>query len=384
VQDFLNYTSMHTMTQVTVIGNTYRNLGAACAADMALAGHAVRYALYPDQAAQFEPVKKRGGFLVEGDPANLVSQRTGFAQLKEVSNDPPATVADAEVVLLDLLMPDLERRFLELIPHLPRDVVVHVQGHGYWLSARLTPLLRAAGRNDVLVTDAAVPTISAHVAGDVITAKGLRKGVEVGTTPGNRIGEALKRLHTLFPDFQPAPSSLQVGLENANLLVHPAMILLGIGQFEQAGLKGQGLRFYTVCNVPSAGVLADALDAERGRVCLAYGVRHKPMWEHLDTYYGTPGKNAYDAISQCKAYQSLGDFSATVWRDWESIDVPYALVPLVRLAEQAGLAAPLHRAVAEILGTLLGMDPWTAGPTLSAMGLEGKPADIARRFRDGS
>jgi hypothetical protein len=33
---------------------------------------------------------------------------------------------------------------------------------------------------------------------------------------------------------------------------------------------------------------------------------------------------------------------------------------------------PLHRAFAEILGVLLGVDPWTCGPSLADMDLEGK------------
>ncbi len=40
------------MTRVAVIGNTPRNLGSLCAADLTLAGHQVRYAVFSEQAAQ--------------------------------------------------------------------------------------------------------------------------------------------------------------------------------------------------------------------------------------------------------------------------------------------------------------------------------------------
>jgi opine dehydrogenase len=369
------------MTRVAVIGNTPRNLGVVCAADLTLAGHQVRYAVFPEQAAQLVPVKERGGFQLEGNPDQLVSKRTGFAKLHGIHDDPADALDDAEVVLIDSPMPALPARFRALIPRLPRDAVVHVQSHGYWPAAWLTPLLRAAGRDDVLVTEAAAPTSAAGLAGAVVTAKTLRRGIEIATMPGARIDFALARLKTLFPDFAAAPSVLQTGLENANLMVHPAMILLGIGLIEQAGLKGEGLRFYNVCNVPSAGTLGDALDAERAKVCAAYGVRHKPVAAHIDTYYGTTGKNAYDGVGGCAFYQGLGSYPSTIWRDWESIDVPYAIVPLVWLAEQAGLKAPLHRAMAEILGTLLGMDPWNAGPTLADMDLVGSPAAVMQRVR---
>lgn len=366
--------------KVAVIGNTHRNLGAASAADLALVGHTVSYSVFTDQADQLVDIRARGGLMVQGNPNHLVSRRTGLAVLHKVSDSPENALVDAEVVLIDVPMPELEKRFLALIPHLPRNVVVHVQSHGYWPAARLTPLLRAAGRSDVLVTEAAAPTIAAELVDAVITTQGLRRGIEISTVPAARIEVALARLRALFPYFQAATSVLQTGLENINLMVHPAMTLLGIGLFEQAGMKGEGIRFYRTCNVPSAGMLADALDVERGQVCEAYGVRHKKLPSAIDTYYGTAGKDAYSAVSSCAFYQSVGEMPSTVWKTWMSIDVPYAIVPLVRLGEQAGVRTPLHRGIAEILGSLLGMDPWEKGLKLADMELDGTPKQVVQRM----
>jgi hypothetical protein len=51
----------------------------------------------------------------------------------------------------------------------------------------------------------------------------------------------------------------------------------------------------------------------------------------------------------------------------------------VQLADQAGIPVPLHRAFAEILGVLLGVDAWQCGPSLADMDLEGSPAAVKRR-----
>lgn len=134
---------------------------------------------------------------------------------------------------------------------------------------------------------------------------------------------------------------------------------------------------------PTAGALAEALDAERGRVCAAYGVRHRTLPAAIDHFYGTSGSGVHEAILNCAAYQSFGPFPSRVWRDWEAVDVPFAIVPLVRLAEQAGIGAPLHRAVAEIFGALLGIRPWSCRPTLEDMALEGAGSTVARRFLIG-
>jgi hypothetical protein len=61
------------------------------------------------------------------------------------------------------------------------------------------------------------------------------------------------------------------------------------------------------------------------------------------------------------------------------VDLPYAIVPCVQLAEQAGIAVPLHRGFAEILGALLGVDPWRCGPSLKDMDLQGSPDAVKKR-----
>jgi hypothetical protein len=130
--------------------------------------------------------------------------------------------------------------------------------------------------------------------------------------------------------------------------------------------------------VPAAGVLGDALDAERKRVCGVYGVQHTPMPKAIEQYYGFTSNTFYEAM-QNPVYKSFPPFQPDVWRTWAADDLPYAIVPCVQLAEQAGIAVPLHRAFAEILAVLLGVDAWNYGPSLKDMDLDGKPEAVKRR-----
>jgi opine dehydrogenase len=368
------------MSRVAVIGNSARALGAVCAADLTLAGHQVSFAVFPEQTSQLADVRKRGGFLVEGDPKHLVSQKTGLATLHAICDTIPEALRDADVVLIECRMHELEAKVSAMTSHFPRNAVVHIQSHGYWPAARLTPLLRKAGREDVLVTEAAAPTHAARVNGSVVTAKALRRGIEMTTVPASRNADALARMQQVFPHVKAASSALQTGIENLNLIVHPAMVLPNIGLMERAKLDGRRVGFYQECVVPSAGVLGDALDAERARVCQAYGIAHTSMPAAIQQYYGQTGRNFYEAM-QNDVYRSFPDFPPDIWREWEMDDVPYAIVPLVMLAEQAGIEVPLHRACVEILGVLLEIDAWKSGPTLADMGLEGTPDEVMKRMR---
>ncbi|MCC7485993.1 MAG: NAD/NADP octopine/nopaline dehydrogenase family protein [Burkholderiales bacterium] len=366
------------MSKVAVIGNTARAIGAVCASDLALAGHEVRYAVFPEQKDQLAAVRKAGGFTVEGEARHLVSGKTGFAKLDRICDTTAEALQDAGAVLIEVDIGRLEEKFRPMIPEFARGAVVHVQSHGYWPAARLTPLLRRAGREDVLVTEAPAPTHAARIEGTVVSAKGLRKGIRIATVPASRSPRALAALQPLFPDFAAASSVLQTGLENLNLIVHPAMVLPNVGAMDRAKLEGRKFGFYQEGVVPAAGVLGDALDAERRLVCEAYGVVHTPMALAIEQYYGYRSSTFYEAM-QNPVYRSLPPFHPDIWRAWSSDDLPYAIVPCVELAEQAGIKVPLHRAFAEILGVLLGVDAWRCGPSLADMDLAGSPQAVRER-----
>src|SRR3954470_15073314 len=366
------------MSKVAVIGNTARAIGAVCAADLTLSGHHVHYAVFPEQKDQLPEVRKAGGFTVEGDAKHLISKKTGFAKLDKICDTTAEALEDAEAVLIEVDMHQLEDKFSAMIPEFARGAVVHVQSHGYWPAARLTPLPRTAGREDVLVTEAPAPTHAARIEGTVVTPKGLRSGIQIATVPASRTDQALAALKPLFPHFTAASSVLQTGLENLNLIVHPAMVLPNVGAMERAKLDGRTFGFYQEGVVPAAGVLGDALDAERKRVCEAYGVEHTPMPKAIEQYYGFRSNTFYEAM-QNPVYKSFPPFQPDIWRAWASDDLPYAIVPCVQLADQAGIAVPLHRGFAEILGVLLGVDPWNYGPSLRNMDLEGNAAAVKKR-----
>src|ERR687898_1170035 len=153
------------MSRVAVIGNTARAIGAVCASDLTLAGHQVRFAVFPEQKDQLPAVRKAGGFSVEGEAKHLVSKKTGFAKLDKVCDTTAEALKDAEAVLIEVDIHQLEEKVSAMIPEFARGAVVHIQSHGYWPAPRLTPLLRKAGREDVLVTEAAAPTHAARING---------------------------------------------------------------------------------------------------------------------------------------------------------------------------------------------------------------------------
>ena len=114
-------------------------------------------------------------------------------------------------------------------------------------------------------------------------------------------------------------------------------------------------------------------------MCEANGVVHNSMAKATEQYCGFKS-NTFNETMQNPVYRSFPACQPDVRREWDAVDLPYARVPCVQLAEWAGIAVPLHRAFAEILGVLLGVDPWACGPSLAdMMYLDGSPGVVYKR-----
>ena len=96
------------MTKVAIIGNTHRNLGVACAADLALAGHEVRYAPLTGPSAQLDALRAAGGFDLQGEASLYYSGKTGKSGLKAICD----TAAEAlDYGFIDGIVESLDQVF---------------------------------------------------------------------------------------------------------------------------------------------------------------------------------------------------------------------------------------------------------------------------------
>lgn len=371
--------------RVAVIGWSPLDVGPALAADLALAGHEVHFAPWPDQEAMLATILAHGGLDVVGGTGETISGGSGRAPIASLSMDIAAAVSGAEVVMVDCAPPELEARMPALIPHLASGQVVHINSHGYFAVLRLLPMLRAAGKTGIRLTESTSPVVAAGVKDGVVTPHVLRRRMDTATFPGNRIGEALPKLQSLYKGFNPAGSVLQTSLESMNLMGHSGLALVNLGGFDRAEAEGRNFSFYTRGNVKSASTITEAFGAERNAICRAYGVRENSARERLIYLYDSHGDTHQEAVANCAFLQNLGELPAGIWRRWLAVDVPYAIVPTVRLAEAAGVRAPVLRSLAEIFGVLLGFDPWERGLTLERLGLAGlTPAQVTRLAHEGS
>lgn len=365
---------------IAIIGNSGLNIGIFMAGDLALAGEEVAFFLWPDQSETRARVVEGGGIRMEEPADRTLSRRTGLGLPRLVTQDLSAAVDGASLVVMDVAAAELESRFAELAPHLADGQVVHINTHGYWPALRVARQLRSAGKSGVTLTEGISPSAAGGRDGAVVTPHALRRNVLVGAFPAARSDAAMAQLRRIFHSLEPAEDVLQTNLSSMNFLIHPAMSLVNIGYFDRAEEAGDPISFYGTGNTASAARLAEALDAERPAVCEALAVPCRPLLDLVKLLYGGDGDDLRAAIADAPFYRDLPPLPADVWRAWMRIDLPLAQVPFVRLAEQLGVAVPLHRGFVDLMSAMIGLDAWACGLDLETLGLADLSAEEMRRY----
>lgn len=339
--------------KIAVLGHSPLNIAPAVAADLSLRGLEVAWWPAPPVVRAVGCIEVLGGKLLDAG-------RDGRARVT-TPDSASALLHDADVVIVDIAVDRLLRSVSDVAQHLRPGTLVHIQSHGYWPASRLAHAL--AGR-DLVWADSSAPTHAGAFSDGVLTAHARRRRLRFSSIGGN----ALPVLQLLYPGAELAAAPLETGLEGLNMMVHPGATIANLGALERAAASGVGFGFYAEGNTDCAARLAEALDVERGAVCRAWDIRHRTLHQALQDIYGAKGSTLRELISDCAFYASLGALPSAAPAQWARNDLPYALVPLIRLAERRNVAVPMHRAAVTVLSTALGLDPWAQAPTLLDIG----------------
>ena len=355
--------------RIAVIGNTPVNGGVAVAADLALAGHEIAFAPWPAEDAMLAPITARGGLELTGATELSLAGKGGLAPVR-LAGTLAEAVEDVELVVLDVAAPDFERRFAELLPVLPKDQLVLVNMHGYWPALRLAPLLADAGRQDITISETIAPSHAAAYADGVVELQWVRSRIPAAVFPANRTAKAMETLLRAFPILAPATNVLETGFAGLNMMIHFPLVLVNIGWCDRLEMTGQPVPLYLEGMTRHASNLVEAQDRERRIVCDAFAAPWKPLPTYLADLYDASGDTALDTVATTRYYRELPPYPATAWQRWMGWDIPNAYVPMVALADLAGVDVPLHRAAISLCSAFLQTD-LSQGVTLERLRLGG-------------
>ena len=236
-------------------------------------------------------------------------------------------------------------------------------------------VLRECGCHaDILLGEANTFPLAARGVGPAAAVVfGAKDEVNAAALPAERTGELLANWQPVLPMLAAARSVLHTGLANVGAILHPVITLLNADRIVSA----TPFDFYAEGVTPEvAAVLADA-DAERLRIARAYHVTTDSIPQWIAAAYGHHGATMQAAVAGNPSYVGI-KAPTTIRHRYLLEDVPTGLVPLIALANAAGMSAPTLTRLVGLARQTLGGELWQRPRTLAALGLQGMGVSAIR------
>jgi len=348
------------------------NGGQAMAGYLAL--HGFRVNLWNRSAGKVDAINERGGIRLDG-------AIEGFGVPGLVTADIAQAVSGVEVLMVTVPASGHRDVAKALAPHLRegQTVVLNPGRTGgalafrnnlWWAGCDVD--VTVAETNTFIYASRTIEPGSSHV-------YGVKQHVALAALPSNRTYSTLAKLRIAFPQFVSGENVLATSLDNMGAIFHPVPALFNVTRLE----AGEKYEHYMGGISKSVARLLERLDAERVAIARALGISCRSALEWLKDSYGVSAGSLYDAIQSNASYRGILAPDSLDTR-YIHEDVPFSLVPLVHLAEFAGLNAPVLRSVISVAEGLLGRDFWLEGRDAREMGIDGMAVrDLVGFIKEG-
>lgn len=356
--------------KITVLGAG--NGGYATAADLTWRGH---------QVTLFEAPEFREKIAaLEQDPyiemVDIDQKPIATVRLEQVTADPAAAVAGAEVVLNPVPIFAYER-FAQLVgPHLEAGQLVFTFGKGGG-SLVYAKVLRGLGKKGIYLGETNTLPYGATRMGD------HRVRIEAPVTelitasfPARNTDLVVGVLQQLYPTYhiRRAVNVLEALLVDYNAITHVAPMVCNAARIASGYGREDFHLFGKAENPPPVVELIRAVDRERMAISEALGIPSYTLEEEIaHVGWGPRGRERevlplYEAIHTEKLEVCEGPYSLHSRHLTE--DVPYGLVAYASLGQFLGVPTPVSSALVTLASVLNGEDYWKTGRTLERMGID--------------
>lgn len=237
-------------------------------------------------------------------------------------------------------------------PHLRSGQVVVFSSHMSLAALYLAQLLRKRGIVTPIAALGTTVITGRQTSPTAVNVSNVRARLDVAVMPESATDRGIEVCRTLFGDrFERRSGLLAVALSNLNAQNHLAIALCNLTRMELGEDWGQNRNI-----TPAVARLMEALDAERLAISGAFGLTVRSIHEHFHLSFNVP-MGPLEKMAQLMA-QRPKDVSGptTLNSRYVTEDVPFGLVPTIRLAEIAKVRTPLHQSGVQLMSALCGRD----------------------------
>jgi opine dehydrogenase len=360
--------------------------GHAMSAELSQVGYEVNLYEHPDVADNLKPIIEKGGInLIVHTPAGEPFEgpaggKTGFVKITgKVTSDMKEAVEGVDLIML-VVPAHVRESFIRLLaPHV-EDGQTIVVWPGYFSAILTAKIFKDMGvEKDVTICETESLIYTCKKIGPAqVFVKGKKNKLLLGVFPSLRTVEMIEHLKKIYPQLVPAQNVLETTFINGNPSIHPQSILLNMYRterkfypyFEEIG----GLMYSSYDVTPGMAGVMEAVDREKIALGGKFGLKIITIKDNLTAYYGTTGKDLYEVLLNCYAYQIQMPPTSLQHR-YVAEDVPFALVPFASLGDQVDVPVPTIKGIVAIACAATKIDYCSKGLTMEKLGLAGETAE---------
>ena len=287
----------------------------------------------------------------------------GFGKIQFATTDIAKAIDGCEVIFI--ILPEIYHVSIaqKLAPHLVDGQIVVIDPvSGLGILAFKKALAEAGCKADISLAATSTLLFAARIqtTGDVFVT-GQKTELSIVAIPNSKREIIKEAIYPVFSQHHFIDNSIQLALDNLNLIFHPGPTLLYTSLIER------GITFdYYNSMTPSQIKLIKAIDKERMELCSIYHVDTPNVEDSFARMYSYEG-DLYDMLHNAECYKGIkGPKSLKVRYLLE--DIPYNLRSLQALGQIAKIKTPVIDAVCTLGETLVGGD-MDEGYTLKTLGL---------------
>ncbi|MEZ5934528.1 MAG: NAD/NADP octopine/nopaline dehydrogenase family protein [Alphaproteobacteria bacterium] len=341
-----------------------------CAALLEQAGH---------RPLLWSPSGERTAALAAGEPLTAEGAIEG-AFRPAIATSAEELAAEADVFLIALPAYGHKAVFDVLAPHVRENQTVLISSHASFGALYLSKLLASRGLSVPIVAWGTTALTGRQQDRTRVLVNTIRSKIDIATIPYEDSATASTVSRRLFGDrFVEREGLLAIALSNLNPQNHMGIALGNMTRMECGEHWSQGENV-----TPNVGRLLEALDRERLAIADALGLSVRTIFEHFHLSFHVPVASISDMNQEMHREGRGGTGPATADSRYVTEDVPFGLLPTVKLGEMTGQTARLHQAGIDIFSAMYGVDFETANDLLPALDLAAMSlAQLKKLAREG-
>ncbi|MBE3138671.1 MAG: NAD/NADP octopine/nopaline dehydrogenase family protein [Actinobacteria bacterium] len=365
--------------------------GHAMSAELSQMGFQVNLYEHPKVADKLNPIIEKGGIdVIAKVPSGeyldkFAGGKSGFVKITgKITSDIKKAVKGVDLIML--VVPSHVREvFIKILAPCLEDGQTILVWPGYFGALQVAAILKDEGVNkDIIICETESLMYACRITGPAqVTIMAKKRKMLVAAFPGDRTEQIVKELKKVFPGFLAAKNIMDTTLGNVNTVLHPQSVLLNLYRverkfypyFDQIG--GPLTSCYDI--TPGSAKVMEAVDKEKIALGKKLGVKIPALKDILKDFYGAEGKDLYETVLDCYAYQKQVGPS-TLEHRYVVEDVPFALVPIAYLGDQLGVPVPTTKGMVAIANAATKKDFWNLGFTMKKLGLAGKSAEEIKEY----